>query len=86
MNRRASATVILLAALLGAVIQWRQPLLPDSSWLLWIAVHIYYLTGFKNRLLVVIQWAWSYLSFRRGARLIIGKRWRFYDPPRDGAP
>lgn len=37
MSRRASATIILLAALLGAVIQWRQPLLPDSSWLLWIA-------------------------------------------------
>ncbi len=51
------------------------------AWLLWIAVHIYYLTGFKNRLLVVIQWAWSYLTFRRGARLIVGKRWRFYDAP-----
>ena len=56
------------------------------AWLLWIVVHIYYLTGFENRLLVVIQWAWSYLSFRRGARLIVGKSWRFYDPPRDGAP
>jgi NADH dehydrogenase len=54
------------------------------AWLLWIAVHIYYLTGFKNRLLVVIQWAWSYLTFRRGARLIVGKRWQFYDSPRDG--
>ena len=51
------------------------------AWLLWIVVHIYYLTGFENRLLVVIQWAWSYLSFRRGARLIVGKRWRFYDAP-----
>jgi NADH dehydrogenase len=48
------------------------------AWLVWIVVHIYYLTGFENRLLVVIQWAWSYLSFRRGARLIVGKRWRFY--------
>ncbi len=56
------------------------------AWLLWIAVHIYYLTGFEKRLLVVIQWAWSYLTFRRGARLIVGKRWRFYDPPGDGAP
>jgi NADH dehydrogenase len=50
-----------------------------SAWLLWIVVHIYYLTGFENRLLVVIKWAWSYLSFRRGARLIVGKSWRFYD-------
>src|SRR6266850_3000223 len=47
-----------------------------AAWLLWLVVHIYYLTGFKNRLLVVLQWAWSYFSFRRGARLIIGKEWR----------
>jgi NADH dehydrogenase len=51
------------------------------AWLLWIVVHIYYLAGFENRLLVVIQWAWSYLSFRRGARLIVGKEWRFYGGP-----
>jgi len=46
------------------------------AWLLWLVVHIYYLTGFKNRLLVVLQWAWSYVSFRRGARLIVSKEWR----------
>jgi NADH dehydrogenase len=48
------------------------------AWLMWLVVHIYYLTGFKNRLLVVLQWAWSYLSFRRGARLIVNKEWRFH--------
>jgi NADH:ubiquinone reductase (H+-translocating) len=48
------------------------------AWLMWLVVHIYYLTGFKNRLLVVLQWAWSYLSFRRGARLIVTKDWRFH--------
>jgi NADH dehydrogenase len=42
------------------------------AWLLWLAVHIYYLTGFRNRLLVVLQWAWSYVTFGRGARLIVG--------------
>jgi NADH dehydrogenase len=42
------------------------------AWLVWLAVHIYYLVGFKNRLFVVLQWAWSYLTFRRGARLIVG--------------
>jgi NADH dehydrogenase len=47
-----------------------------AAWLLWLVVHIYYLTGFKNRLLVVLQWAWSYLTFRRGARLIVSKEWR----------
>lgn len=47
------------------------------AWLTWLVVHIYYLAGFPNRLLVVLQWAWSYLSFRRGARLIVTKEWRF---------
>jgi NADH:quinone reductase (non-electrogenic) len=49
------------------------------AWLTWIAVHIYYLTGFKNRLFVIISWAWSHLTFSRGARLIIPKKWQFYD-------
>ncbi len=48
------------------------------AWLVWLLVHIYYLVGFKNRLVVVIQWAWSYFRFRRGARLIVEKDWRFY--------
>jgi NADH dehydrogenase len=47
-----------------------------SAWIAWLAVHIYYLTGFEHRLLVVLQWAWSYLTFGRGARLIVGKEWR----------
>jgi NADH dehydrogenase len=42
------------------------------AWVTWLVVHIYYLTGFKNRLLVVLQWAWSYITFGRGARLIVG--------------
>jgi NADH:ubiquinone reductase (H+-translocating) len=44
------------------------------AWVAWLVVHIYYLTGFKNRLLVVLQWAWSYVTFGRGARLIVGQR------------
>lgn len=51
-----------------------------TAWVLWLVVHIYYLTGFKNRLLVVLTWAWSYLSFHRGARLIVNKEWRFNPP------
>lgn len=46
------------------------------AWIMWLVVHIYYLTGFRNRLFVVINWAWSYLTFRRGARLIVEKEWR----------
>ncbi|MFV8753398.1 NAD(P)/FAD-dependent oxidoreductase [Nannocystaceae bacterium ST9] len=48
------------------------------AWWAWLLVHIYYLTSFRNRLMVLIQWAWSYLTFNRGARLIIGKNWRMY--------
>lgn len=47
-----------------------------KAWIIWLVVHVYYLTGFKNRLFVVMQWAWSYLTFRRGARLIVNKEWR----------
>ncbi len=42
------------------------------AWLIWIFVHIAYLIGFRNRLLVLIEWAWSYLTYNRGARLITG--------------
>ena len=50
------------------------------AWWVWLLVHIYYLTGFRNRVLVLIQWGWSYLTFSRGARLIVDKRWRSYAP------
>ncbi len=46
------------------------------AWIAWLTVHIYYLTGFRNRLLVVLQWGWSYVTYRRGARLIVEKHWR----------
>src|SRR5213595_1672676 len=40
------------------------------AWLAWLFVHIIFLVGFRNRLLVLFQWAWAYLSFDKGARLI----------------
>ncbi|HEU4682783.1 MAG TPA: NAD(P)/FAD-dependent oxidoreductase [Gemmatimonadales bacterium] len=40
------------------------------AWLIWTFVHIFFLIGFRNRVLVMIQWAWSYVTFGRGARLI----------------
>jgi NADH:ubiquinone reductase (H+-translocating) len=40
------------------------------AWLVWIFVHIFFLIGFRNRVLVLLQWAWSYVTYRRGARLI----------------
>jgi NADH dehydrogenase len=41
------------------------------AWLTWIVVHIFYLIGFRNRFLVLTQWMWAYLTFQRGARLIV---------------
>jgi NADH:ubiquinone reductase (H+-translocating) len=48
------------------------------AWWFWLIVHIYRLSGFRNRLSVLIQWAWSYCTFGRGARLIVGKEWQAY--------
>ncbi len=42
------------------------------AWLAWMGIHIFFLIGFRNRVLVMFQWAYSYLTFRRGARLITG--------------
>lgn len=46
------------------------------AWVAWLFVHVFYLIGFKNRFFVLWQWAWSYLTFSRGARLITQKEWR----------
>ena len=43
-----------------------------AAWVLWAAAHIYFLIGNRHRLLVALQWAWSYVTFGRGARLIVG--------------
>jgi NADH dehydrogenase len=42
------------------------------AWLFWLAIHIFFLIGFRNRLLVITQWAWAYFTYQRGARLITG--------------
>ena len=43
------------------------------AWVFWWLVHIMFLIGFRNRFLVIFSWAWSYVTFQRGARLITGK-------------
>jgi NADH:ubiquinone reductase (H+-translocating) len=45
------------------------------AWLAWLFVHILFLIGFRNRLLVIFEWAWAYASWQRGARLIT-RPWR----------
>jgi NADH dehydrogenase len=42
------------------------------AWLLWWVVHIYFLVGFRNRVFMMFHWAWSWLTYRRGSRLITG--------------
>jgi len=46
------------------------------AWFAWLAIHIFFLIGFRNRLLVMLQWAWAYVTYQRGARLITGETWR----------
>jgi NADH dehydrogenase len=42
------------------------------AWLLWGLVHVSFLVGFRNRTVVILEWAWSYVTFQSGARLITG--------------
>ena len=50
------------------------------AWVFWSLAHIYFLIGFRNRLMVFMEWAWAYVTFGRGARLITG------EAPGAGAP
>jgi hypothetical protein len=43
-----------------------------TAWLAWLGVHILFLIGFRNRFVVLFEWAWSFISYDRGARLITG--------------
>lgn len=47
-----------------------------SAWLFWLFVHIYFLIGFRNRLVVLTDWAWAYWTYERHARIIIGENKR----------
>jgi NADH dehydrogenase len=42
------------------------------AWLAWLFIHVMFLIGFRNRVIVMFQWAWSFVSYDRGARLITG--------------
>jgi NADH:ubiquinone reductase (H+-translocating) len=45
-----------------------------AAWLFWICVHLFYLIGFRNRLVVMFDWAWAYVSFERSARVFTNER------------
>jgi hypothetical protein len=49
---------------------WRLHFGGLMAWLVWIFVHIFFLIGFRNRIIVLIEWAYAYFTYHRGARLI----------------
>src|SRR5436190_3815302 len=52
------------------------------AWVVWLFVHIIFLVGFRNRIVVLTEWAWAYLTFNKGARLITGNFQAETRPPR----
>jgi NADH:ubiquinone reductase (H+-translocating) len=44
------------------------------AWLFWLFVHVYFLIGFRNRLIVLMEWGWAYFTHQRYARLIFGSK------------
>ena len=50
------------------------------AWLMWLVIHILFLVGFENRISVLAQWAYSYLTYGRSVRLIIDENERFESP------
>jgi NADH:ubiquinone reductase (H+-translocating) len=55
----------------------------SAAWLTWLTVHLWYLVGFQNRILVLIRWSFSFVTHGRGARLISEDRGDAADPPPD---
>ena len=52
------------------------------AWWFWLAAHVFFLIGFRNRLVVLLNWAWAYWSYQRAARIILGAETDAPDPPR----
>ena len=60
----------------GAAVGYKKGLKVSGffAWLFWIFLHIYWLIGFRNRVAVLMEWAWAYLTFQRRVRLITGEK------------
>jgi len=67
---KGSMATIGRKAAIAHVGRWKLSGFP--AWVAWLLVHIYFLIGFRNRLAVLFNWAWSYFTYQRGARLITG--------------
>jgi NADH dehydrogenase len=75
-NYRNKGDVAVIGRLAGVTdIPWLGPLGHQSgfaAWILWLGIHLVYLIGFANRIVVMVRWAWSFLTHGRGSRLITG--------------
>ena len=68
----------------GVAVRGRLRLSGLVAWLAWLGVHVFFLIGFRNRLVVLLTWAWAYLTYERSARLILGygrARWALSESP-----
>ena len=68
----------------GVAVRGRLRLSALVAWLAWLGVHVFFLIGFRNRLVVLLTWAWAYLTYERSARLILGygrARWALSESP-----
>ncbi len=81
-HSQAIARIKTLWSVLAAGIALAAATLKD--WILWLVVHIVWLIGFRNRFLVLSEWAWTYLRYERGARLITGEVGALLRPPAAG--
>ncbi|HEY3635501.1 MAG TPA: FAD-dependent oxidoreductase, partial [Caldimonas sp.] len=74
---RKAAVVELVVPLIGAV-----RFAGLAAWLFWLFAHIYFLIGFRSRLIVMVEWAWAYFTYERGARVVAERDPAPAPPPR----
>ena len=56
------------------------------AWLAWLLIHVFFLIGFRNRLMVMLEWTWAYVTYDRSARLIVGQGPRSAADPPEAPP
>jgi NADH dehydrogenase len=56
------------------------------AWLAWIGIHVFFLIGFRNRVVVMFEWALAYLTYKRSARVVLGPALTCEHPPQGGHP
>ena len=73
MSVSPSSIVAIIICSSRCCIKSPQPACPPA-WVIWIFVHILLLIGFRNRFVVLFEWAWAYVTLQRSSRLITGER------------